>query len=835
MNIGRTVRALGAACIAFSATVVPTNMIHPAQAQVAVSTKQPLRILVLGDSYSAGNGAGAPTGNYYPPSPCMRSHDNWAEQYAQTLDESGFAVTLVNHACSDAVSADMWRPRKLGTVHAFLSSPAPITSQAELKKYVLAHGACKPQAPDDDYYAIDRVSWDNILRQVDYTCTRYLKAQIDFVNETYDLVLFTMGGNDVHFSEIVKQCFVAVLHDPGDCRRNVESARKTLDSYVRPSVTSILKMIGQKLRPSAKIVYVAYPYLERDPNFTLVSVTGSDTYRAGAAVRRLGDDGDAMQRAVVDQYNRTTPEEDGPRAIFVDKTKAAFAGHEPHGDDNDHGTDRWIFSYADTTTVREWYHPTPRGHQAWAAMMATYGAFGVVPSVVEGRQSNIDLAIVVDNTGSMSNTIDAVKVNIGDILDELASKATNYRISIVTYRDQPPEGDYVSRVEQPFTDDLPLLRAAVNRMSADGGGDDPEAVYSGIMSALDESWRSGVKKVVIVIGDAPPKDPEPISGFTAETVQVKADAIDPAAIAVIDVGAAELSSAITPIVRHTGGRRIGTSQSAVVGAIDQIIATIANRPSAWLAGPHVVKVGTSLDLDAGGSYAIGGSLTKFDWDFDGDQLYDESTTEPRVSHEFDDLGSHLVTVRVTDDNGLSGVANTTVDVTPDGDSVPDAIDNCPADSNPDQRDGDRNHIGDVCDTTPLYPTAPKPPVTTGNAVAPITANGGGDDWLTPQKAVIAASTLAFAFAFTLALTLSGRSRRRRRGARGRTVASPVSSPGTGLLPRHGAWWIESGEVADPPPGEGGDPANVRGAFCTGCGAALPAAARFCGTCGKPAD
>ena len=41
----------------------------------------------------------------------------------------------------------------------------------------------------------------------------FLKAQADFVDQTYDIVLMTIGGNDVHFSTIVKRCFVVHIRD----------------------------------------------------------------------------------------------------------------------------------------------------------------------------------------------------------------------------------------------------------------------------------------------------------------------------------------------------------------------------------------------------------------------------------------------------------------------------------------------------------------------------------------------------------------------------------------------------------------------------------------------
>jgi hypothetical protein len=59
-----------------------------------------------------------------------------------------------------------------------------------------------------------------------------------------------------------------------------------------------------------------------------------------------------------------------------------------------------------------------------------------------------------------------------------------------------------------------------------------------------------------------------------------------------------------------------------------------------------------------------------------------------------------MTLKVTDDHGLSNVANTHLIVSIDGDDVPTAVDNCPLVANHDQADSDQDGIGDLCDETP---------------------------------------------------------------------------------------------------------------------------------------
>jgi lysophospholipase L1-like esterase len=75
----------------------------------APTPDKPLRVLLLGDSFSAGNGARDFAGqrDYAGPEGCLRSPSNWASQYVEMLRGDGYNVLLENHACSGAVTRDV--------------------------------------------------------------------------------------------------------------------------------------------------------------------------------------------------------------------------------------------------------------------------------------------------------------------------------------------------------------------------------------------------------------------------------------------------------------------------------------------------------------------------------------------------------------------------------------------------------------------------------------------------------------------------------------------------------------------------------------------------------
>src|SRR3712207_6484476 len=86
--------ATGLAAAPSGATAAPADHHKP-----GARAQQPLDVLVLGDSYSAGNGATDDQGNAqtYGPEDCYRSRVNWGEKYAARLRATGQPVNLVNH------------------------------------------------------------------------------------------------------------------------------------------------------------------------------------------------------------------------------------------------------------------------------------------------------------------------------------------------------------------------------------------------------------------------------------------------------------------------------------------------------------------------------------------------------------------------------------------------------------------------------------------------------------------------------------------------------------------------------------------------------------------
>ena len=136
----------------------------------------------------------------------------------------------------------------------------------------------------------------------------------------------------------------------------------------------------------------------------------------------------------------------------------------------------------------------------------------VEPTVVQTRppvtsqqqQSKIDVVFVLDTTGSMSGLIQAAKEKIWSIASSMsqAEHAPQIRMGLVAYRDK---GDEFITKKHPLTYGTKSLQLFLRDIDPVGGGDREEAVDEALRVAIEElEWREYSKKIILVIGDAPP-------------------------------------------------------------------------------------------------------------------------------------------------------------------------------------------------------------------------------------------------------------------------------------------------------------------------------------------
>ena len=129
------------------------------------------------------------------------------------------------------------------------------------------------------------------------------------------------------------------------------------------------------------------------------------------------------------------------------------------------------------------------------------GVNRLVLNVPCGSSDNVDVAFVVDATGSMQDELDYLRAEMNDIIfrSKQIGDQLNFRFANVFYRDEGTSEKYLTRT----MDFTRVLSAAVNFISdqrADGGGDTPEAVDVALDSAINSlNWSAEARTRIIFL------------------------------------------------------------------------------------------------------------------------------------------------------------------------------------------------------------------------------------------------------------------------------------------------------------------------------------------------
>ena len=257
-------------------------------------------------------------------------------------------------------------------------------------------------------------------------------------------------------------------------------------------------------------------------------------------------------------------------------------------------------------------------------------------------EDGLDLCFVVDTTGSMGDDIQNAKENMEGILEHLADKTDNYRVALIDYRDfddrSKASEDYPFKIQLNFTNDNETITNTIQSLDLGNGGDNEETVYSALMAAVGLDWRSNAKKVIIIMGDAAPLDPEPYTEYTYADVLVAlfaadinldlghsdkrvVDVFDTSLINVFSIGtnaSADAADFFEKISASTGGSYAGVENAsevsdAIIDSIEKIEVTktvsvsadftdaVANQKVNLYSGKEYLF---SLETDADGTFVI---------------------------------------------------------------------------------------------------------------------------------------------------------------------------------------------------------------------------------------
>ena len=184
---------------------------------------------------------------------------------------------------------------------------------------------------------------------------------------------------------------------------------------------------------------------------------------------------------------------------------------------------------------------------------------------VSKKLGELDVVFIIDATASMTPYINEAKQRTADTLKSLQEDGDlDIRVALIAYRDHPPqEYSFVTQVTD--LGSIENFQSQLLQLTAQGGGDLPEAVWDGVDALFTLNWREGSDRVAYLIGDAPPHDPYPTQ-LTAEDlveklfdhqIQVNAHSI---------ANSKDTTKAFSLLVEATGGE-ITVGQQAEAGTV----------------------------------------------------------------------------------------------------------------------------------------------------------------------------------------------------------------------------------------------------------------------------
>lgn len=148
----------------------------------------------------------------------------------------------------------------------------------------------------------------------------------------------------------------------------------------------------------------------------------------------------------------------------------------------------------------KWLNPATGRQPLYTGEEKLTGSFSRHIQVL--REGGLDVVFVFDSTSSMAQFLRQVKIKIANLVATFKQLVPTSRIGMVTYRDRGD--DFVTRV-QPLTHGTRSLQNFLKDIDPIGGGDWEEAVDEALRVAIEDlNWKEKSKKLILLIGDAPP-------------------------------------------------------------------------------------------------------------------------------------------------------------------------------------------------------------------------------------------------------------------------------------------------------------------------------------------
>ena len=187
-------------------------------------------------------------------------------------------------------------------------------------------------------------------------------------------------------------------------------------------------------------------------------------------------------------------------------------------------------------------------------------------SLDKSKFGNVDIALVVDTTGSMGATIESIKIRLKSFVENVYAKGSNARICISTFGDSTlskcSKFYSINSADPASEAEKAILLSQLSSLKASGGADTPENPMRALLDSLTADWIATNQQFIILVTDAPFHYAPSYKGDAGDLAPVYADVLSAFAARKINIFAATPSLAgynlnfdgtSAGIVRATGG------------------------------------------------------------------------------------------------------------------------------------------------------------------------------------------------------------------------------------------------------------------------------------------
>lgn len=247
-----------------------------------------------------------------------------------------------------------------------------------------------------------------------------------------------------------------------------------------------------------------------------------------------------------------------------------------------------------------------------------------------------DVAVLIDSTNSMAGLIDSYRSEAKQLAERVITSGG--RIALFEYRDLIDH--FPTTMHCDFSCTLEEFTAEIDSIQVSGGGDLPESALSALLTTMNSlAWQSGATKSIVLLTDAPYHSPDR-DHTTVNDVVFRSLEIDPVNLYIMTT--AETAPAYATLAERTNGRVFDAAEEIALSTD-----TILSRPVAQLAlAAYAGAVGAEFSFDATSSYSAGGATLSFDWDLDGDGIFELVDATAIVTKAYDQPFQGFIQVRV---------------------------------------------------------------------------------------------------------------------------------------------------------------------------------------------